>query len=298
MPRTPKAVAPTTPDNTNEEAIQQSLENADKVQTHLAVIDEKFGSVVPYNRDRVMEEARFYVNQASESYLEAGRRLILLREHEEQGNFLKALETIGVSKSTAYRLISVSTKLANFPTLGTLPRSKAFELAVLDDADLEKLEQGGTVAHMQFDEIDTLSTSELRRRLRESEDEKVATEQLLGAEKERTTKLERQIKRMPDVVPFTEATESLRKEITAKGLEIENALFAFSQLVGEATRVIDEQQPSETEQEGVAFAMCHALDSSVHLMAKLQEGVYAQFASFLETRYTALKQAQGAADAQ
>jgi hypothetical protein len=74
--------------------------------TQLAPIDAKFGGGVAYQKERVESEAAFFINQGSESFFEAGKRLILLKEHEPHGEFLKALDRIGVDDRAARKLMA------------------------------------------------------------------------------------------------------------------------------------------------------------------------------------------------
>jgi hypothetical protein len=101
--RTPKQ-QPATPspaaEHINQAALAEAGASLSAHAQHLAVVDKKFGDIVEYQRDRVVSEAKFFVNQASESFFEAGKRLLLLKEHEEHGEFLKALERIGIDDST------------------------------------------------------------------------------------------------------------------------------------------------------------------------------------------------------
>ncbi|EEV5586337.1 DUF3102 domain-containing protein, partial [Escherichia coli] len=48
---------------------------------HSTEIMQLFGDGLPYERDRVVHEARFYMAQSAEAMLEAGKRLILLKEN-------------------------------------------------------------------------------------------------------------------------------------------------------------------------------------------------------------------------
>lgn len=55
---------------------------------HRMEIMQQFGDGQPYERDRIVHEARFYMAQSAEAMLEAGKRLIILKENEPHGDFV------------------------------------------------------------------------------------------------------------------------------------------------------------------------------------------------------------------
>ncbi|EMV2347391.1 DUF3102 domain-containing protein, partial [Escherichia coli] len=72
---------------------------------HRMEIMQQFGDGLPYERDRVVHEARFYMAQSAEAMLEAGKRLIILKENEPHGEFIKILESeLGLAYRTSVRM--------------------------------------------------------------------------------------------------------------------------------------------------------------------------------------------------
>jgi len=65
-----------------------------------------------------------------------------------------------------------------------LGATKLLELAVEDDEDLDALAEGGTLAGLNLDDVDRMSSRELRRALREAREKASVTEEVL-AEKSR-----------------------------------------------------------------------------------------------------------------
>lgn len=117
---------------------------------------------------------RFYQRRSVEALLECGKRLLLLREALPKGNsqigknaeFESRLELLGFSKSTAYRFMQAAAKAAKSATVavlaGQVKSASAFlELITHDDDALQDI--------AEMDDIDRLSASELRARLRHSE---------------------------------------------------------------------------------------------------------------------------------
>lgn len=137
---------------------------------HRMEIMQQFGDGLPYERERIVHEARFYMAQSAESMLEAGKRLIILKENEPHGDFTNILENdLGLAPQVARRMMQASVKfLGNGDeqpkrsALSVLGKTKLYELMVLDDEELDALADGGTVAGATLDDIDRMTSRELK----------------------------------------------------------------------------------------------------------------------------------------
>lgn len=173
MPR-PKLAAPKTERaNLNHENIASDLPAVDADGERRQDIAERFGDGLPYDRARIMNEQRFYIRIGSDAMLQTGKRFVMMKEHEDHGDFLQLVSELGFTPRTAQRMMAAALKFL-LPNHGnqkllSLNPSKLYELAVLDDDDIKELAKGKTVAGLQLEEIDTLSTHELRERLREAD---------------------------------------------------------------------------------------------------------------------------------
>lgn len=152
---------------TQEEMIQERT-------TQLDEIKKTYGDNLPYSRERVVSEAKFFIDQTAQSMLELGKRLIVIKEHETVKSFTEILDTeFKIGKSTAYNLMQASAKFLNmngksFQALGNLGLTKLLDLANQEDEVLEELAEGGTVAGLTLDEMDKMSTRELKKALKEA----------------------------------------------------------------------------------------------------------------------------------
>ncbi len=151
----------------------------------------RFGDGLPYERERIVHETRFYMAQSAEAMLEAGKRLLILKENEPRGEFENLVQDqLGIPKTTAYRLVQAAVKFlsprlsSSFPALGMLGKTKLFELMTEDDEDIAELAEGGTIAGLTLDDIDRMSVRELRATLRK-DDAALKRSQQLVAEKEK-----------------------------------------------------------------------------------------------------------------
>ncbi|EAA6342554.1 DUF3102 domain-containing protein [Salmonella enterica subsp. enterica] len=160
-----------------------------EISQHRVAIMEQFGEGLPYERTRIIHEARFYMAQSTEAMLEVGKRLTILKECEPHGEFENIVRnSLGIPERTAQRIMQAAIKFlsptleAKAPTLALLNKSKLFELVTEDDEDLAELAEGGTVAGLTLDDIDRMSVRELRKALRESKED-LAASRKLNAEK-------------------------------------------------------------------------------------------------------------------
>ncbi len=156
-----------------EDASSLTPEEHDKFRIHIADIDLKYGDGADYNRDRIEGEIKTYAEQFRQSIFESGKRLILLKEHEGHGGFIKSLERLGIDQRTARNMMSVTRKFVddggnvNRKSISDLPPTKLYALATLDDEDLDELEENGEVDGMTIEDTKKLSTREFKKKIAE-----------------------------------------------------------------------------------------------------------------------------------
>ncbi|EOC3269597.1 DUF3102 domain-containing protein [Salmonella enterica subsp. enterica serovar Montevideo] len=159
------------------------------ITQHRMEIMEQFGEGLPYDRNRIVHEARFYMAQSAEAMLEAGKRLVILKENEPYGEFQSiAKNELGLDDRIARKMAQAAIKFLSpqleekRKTFSDLGRSKLYELMLEDDEELIELAEGGTIADLTLDDIDRMSVRELRKALRESKED-LAASRKLNAEK-------------------------------------------------------------------------------------------------------------------
>lgn len=154
------------------------------------------------------DEIRFYQKRTVEAILETGKRLLVLRELIPKGNsqngkddFLSRVELLGFSKSTAYRFMQAAAKTAKSAILADLSKQTKNGLAFLelvthDDDVLEDL------SHL--DNIDRMSASELRARVRQLE---TKGSQEAEEERQRANRLQVQLEVKEDLIDTLKAAQ-------------------------------------------------------------------------------------------
>jgi hypothetical protein len=125
---------------------------------------------VPYDLDRIDSEVAFYKNIAGQSLVEIGKRLILVKTHEERGRFLAFLDKHDMAPRSVQYAMAAAQKFPNTQSIAYLGNTKMMALSVLDDEDIQKLDAGGSYGGMTLDDIDRMTTRELREGLRKEKE--------------------------------------------------------------------------------------------------------------------------------
>jgi hypothetical protein len=195
-----------------------------------AQVADVLGYEAQYDTERVVQETQFFLDRSAESLLEAGKRLILLKEHCPHGEFTELCQQrLSLSPRTAQKMMQAAIKYLSpalaqaRPTLVALGRPKLMELLVEDDTDLAELTAGGTVAGLTLDDIERFSPSELRRHLREAREEAAAQASLLTAKNAKIDALEAKARRVKSVPP-DEVFAQLVAEVSARTVAIDAQL--------------------------------------------------------------------------
>ncbi|MEL4887855.1 DUF3102 domain-containing protein [Pectobacterium betavasculorum] len=200
---------------------------------HRMQVMAQFGDGLPYERDRIVHETRFYMAQSAEAMLEAGKRLVILKENEPHGEFIEIVESqLGLHERAAQRMMKASLKYmspkleSKTTALSVLGKTKLFELMTEDDEDLAELADGGTVAGMTLDDIDRMTSRELKTALREARETNTAQQRVLTDKNQKiddlTTRLDKKSRIQPP--PPDQEAEKLRKEVSAIAYEAEAAI--------------------------------------------------------------------------
>lgn len=207
--------------------------NLNAMSEHRLEIMQQFGDGLPYERDRIVHETRFYMAQSAEAMLEAGKRLVILKENEPHGEFIDIVEAqLSLSRRTAQVMMQASLKYLSpklepkAQALALLGKTKLFELMTEDDEDLVELADGGTIAGMSLDDIDRMTSRELKTALREARETNAAQQRVLADKNEKIDSLSTKLEKKSRIQPPKpdEEVKKLRAEVTALAVEAESAI--------------------------------------------------------------------------
>jgi len=240
-------------------------------ERNLTII-KQHGDGLPYDRDRLINEARFYMGTAAEAMLEAGKRLVMIKEVEGHGEFIRLCEErLGITERSAQKMMQAALKYLSpelekhAPKLQPLGKAKLIELLAQDDEDLAALAEGGTLAGLELDDIERMSCRELRKALREAREDKTAQARVMADKDAKINQLATELAKKPKVIvvqPIEEAKQ-LRQEVVATAYEVEGTLQgtlrkAFADL---------EQLAQQTGEDHRSFTAALVRNLEVTLMA-------------------------------
>ncbi len=252
---------------------------------HSSQIAEQFGDGLPYERERVIHETRFYMAQSAETMLEAGKRLIVIKENEPHGEFTEIIQNrLGLNERTARVMMQAAIKYlspqleSKRQALAVLGKTKLLELMVEDDEDLAALADGGTVAGLTLDEFETMTSREMRTALRDAREEKAALERLNQDKSKKIDDLIKKSRRKrPD--PWPEEVAGLKDDLHGLGKVLDEVLGKHLTLIDATELEIDKFADGETNPDAFAGykTVVHHLGEQIERLCTLAAGLRAEF---------------------
>jgi len=170
----------------------------EKAVSDMERIERLYGDGLPYDRNRLENNAISQLAQTAQSLFEAGKIFLRLKAHEELeecGGFLASLDRIGVAPRTAQYAMAVVLKFGpDAHTYAHLGASKLRMLTVFEDKDIQNYVEGGPLGNISHDDVERMTISELRIAVRESrkklKEREDSTEEIIRQKEHKITDLE------------------------------------------------------------------------------------------------------------
>lgn len=189
----------------------------------IGVLATQFGYEGSLTVGALEDEIRFYQRRTVEACLELGKRLILLKEMTPHGEFKQRTEMLNINERAARRFMSAALKFSKTDNLTVLKaagnQSKLLELLVLDDEEIAELSNGGSVSDITLDDIDRMTASELRKKLREAKSSLEAKEQIINSKDRRNNELLEENSKLKSPVAIKKRAENEQQELSKKALQ-------------------------------------------------------------------------------
>lgn len=232
-----------------------------------------------YNLHVCMEKARMYQDQMASGMLGLGAQLLLMKENEVHGNFMAAIEQLGLSVRSADYAMAAADKFGNSPTLANLGSSKLKALTVLDDDSVAHLAEGEEVeGHGTADDIAKMSVRELRAALRkekqERQEERTALEEVVRKKESTISELEMEVagRQPPTKEQLAQtALDGLKAPIMRELAAANEALRSCRQIVAQAQKI-----------EGVNVDQLTAFSEQCNDLFQLLDDSYQDFCQDME----------------
>ena len=191
-----------------------------------------YGDGLPYERFGWVLRGQGLCAQLTENMLEFGKVLIVIKEHEPHGEFLNILEKdFDLTPRSAQRLMKAAAKFlsprlqSNATALSHLGKTKLLELMSEDDDDLAELAEGGTLLGMDMDDIERMSSRELRKTLRDHRADDEAKDQVSSDQRQTIQDLQTQVEKLKHKASITTPDEldaELRDSAQEQAVHIES----------------------------------------------------------------------------
>jgi hypothetical protein len=260
----------------------ERLEEAGQAANQLAVLNQQdtentkvlavqFSYSGPLDSDSLERASAVEMASHAQSTFRVGATLMLLRESCLHGDFLVRLDRLGITKSSAYRYISIAARFKNEgvrTALQGLGVGKVIELAALDDSEIQELVDGKSVRGLTVDKIETLSLKELRIQLSEAEKDAKAKDDYIKklSEKVATLEVKRSNKIVADtdwpdaLIPLTDQIAACKRDIDHIFSKLEAARMKAIEVMNSLSE--DERPKYEAALRHVAEVYGSALESA------------------------------------
>lgn len=143
----------------------------------------KYCGGLPYERERVKGEIVSHLNRSIEELIEAGKRLVVVREMEG-GGFMQFLDEISLPYASAWRLIALTKMTEKYPRVNTFKVvdmkkgiGKLYSLLNVPDEELAEFDETGLFKGATVEDINKMSVSQFRKLIAEKEDWKARAKQ-------------------------------------------------------------------------------------------------------------------------
>lgn len=176
---------------------------------------------------------RFQQRRTAEAALELGKLLLLRKEITPHGEFRAAVERLGFSMRAAQKFMQAALKFANAPmgrilTKAEVSQSNLLELVVLDDDELDALADGDSVRGIELDDVERMSTSQLRAALRDAKADAEAKDKNIERLSDRLNRAEERVDKANRAWKKATADEQLARLLEQVKLAASNVRLAIA----------------------------------------------------------------------
>ena len=262
---------------------QTALERKDEINARFLEEGET------YSLNACLEKAKVYQEQMASGMLGLGSQLLLLKANEEHGNFLAAVENLGLAERSARYAMEAALKFGNRHTcadLSVLGNAKIRALTVLDDDEAKSLVEGDEVPGLgDLDDVANMTVKELKETIRSMREERKKLEEesdkRIAAVEKAVEKKERKITELEMAAAGRQppTKEELAKQALAElKKEIMASLASMNANLDECYAYLNQAQ----ETEGATMDMLEALRDGVGEFHALFDDKYQDFNQDME----------------
>ncbi len=228
----------------NGELLAERQKQVAAMNEHTREVIDRFGDGLPWSMDHYEAEIRLDLGRSAESFLRAGRKLLVARACTAHGEWGGMLRRLNLGETTALHMMAWARQVGGISnparvqdlTNAATTIGRMIELAKLPDEQFQELAEYGHTGELALDDVATMSRDELRAAVRdaradiEAKDDRAAKRErdIENLQKKlRQAKLERQRAEPDDIAGelrtlASAAALQVRADIGATGDDVES----------------------------------------------------------------------------
>lgn len=152
-----------------------------------ALVDE-YGDGLPWHPDHYEAAIRIEIGRSAESFLRAGRLLLVARECAEHGEWIGMLNRINLGRDSAERMMMWARQISGAANAARVRHlqdaastiGKMIELSRLPDDQFRALAEEGHTGELDLDDVASMTRDELRAAVREARADAQAKDERIG----------------------------------------------------------------------------------------------------------------------
>lgn len=204
---------------------------------HQRHVIEQFGDGLPWSPEHYEAEIRLDLGRSAESFLRAGRKLLVARACASHGEWGGMLRRLNLGDDTALHMMAWARQIGGVAnpervrdlTVAATTIGRMIELAKLPPEQFQELAEHGRTGELELDDVAVMSRDELRAAVRSARADLLAKDSVVASNTERLNKLEEDLAkaRLTAKKATPDATlQKLRERISEVALGLEADISA------------------------------------------------------------------------
>lgn len=156
--------------------LPEDAQQMEVLHARQSALVEQFGDGLPWHPDHYEAAIRGELRRGCESFLRAGRYLLVARECALHGEWQGLLDRLGIARDQAWRMMEAARRVSALPNVARAQhlievsgsQSKLIELLSLPEDQFTELAERGSTGELALDDVESMTRDELRAAVREA----------------------------------------------------------------------------------------------------------------------------------
>ena len=168
--------------------LPEDAQQLEVLHARQSALVEQFGDGLPWHPDHYEAAIRSELKRGCESFLRAGRYLLVARECALHGEWQGLIDRLGISRDQAWRMMEAARRVSALPNVARAQhlievsgsQGKLIELLSLPEDQFTELVERGTTGELALDDVESMTRDELRAAVREARADAEAKDQRIN----------------------------------------------------------------------------------------------------------------------